>query len=128
MRMPIFSYFLVVGSVLTGLLVWLGDNRELESAPVKTSQTLGVPQPFKGKPESMRESTPASRAESMPDLSNVNFAAARSAAEREGPREKPAKVTTAPKPRQKTLVRSSPPAPRNAWFAEYPQNNWISFR
>jgi hypothetical protein len=33
MRMPIFSYFLVVGSVLTGLLVWFGDDRELASAP-----------------------------------------------------------------------------------------------
>ena len=69
MRMPIFSYLLVVGSVLTGLLVWFGDDRELASAPLKTSQAIGVPTPFKGKPDS--------RPEAMPDLTNVNFAAAR---------------------------------------------------
>ena len=54
MRMPIFTYFLVVGSVLTGLLVWFGENREFEGAPMKTSQTIGVPKPsmpFKSKPE-----------------------------------------------------------------------------
>jgi len=68
MRMPIFSYFLVVGSVLTGLLVWFGDDRELASAPLKTSQAIGVPTPFKGKPDA--------RPEAMPDLTNVNFAAA----------------------------------------------------
>jgi len=65
MRMPIVSYFIVVGAVLTGLLIWFGDDGELESAPLRTSQQIGIPKPFKGKPES------------MPDITNMNFAAAR---------------------------------------------------
>ena len=73
MRMPIVSYFIVVGAVLTGLLIWFGDDGELERAPLRTSQQIGIPKPFKGKPES------------MPDITTVNFAAAREhpAAERE---------------------------------------------
>jgi hypothetical protein len=120
MRMPIFSYFLVVGSVLTGLLVWFGDDRELASAPLKASQAIGVPTPFKGKPDS--------RPEAMPDLTNVNFAAARErpAAERERAREKSAKVAAEPKPRQKTVVRTWQQLPARSWFAEYPQTNWIT--
>ena len=123
MRMPIFTYFLVVGSVLTGLLVWFGENREFEGAPMKTSQTIGVPKPsmpFKSKPDS--------RAESILDLTSVNFAAARERPAAERVPEKPAKVAAEPKPRQKTVVRSWAPPAGNAWFAAYPQNNWMSFR
>ena len=82
MRMPIFSYFLVVGAVLTGLLIWLGDDGDLQSAPLRTSQQIGVPKPFKGQPET------------MPDITNANFAAAhaRPATERNRPQSKPAKV------------------------------------
>jgi len=32
--MPIFSYFIVVGAVLTGLLMWLGADGDLQSAPL----------------------------------------------------------------------------------------------
>jgi hypothetical protein len=55
MRMPIFSYFLVVGSVLTGLLLWFGN----ESQPVgmtltsSSSQMIGIPK-FKPEPEHAR--------------------------------------------------------------------------
>ena len=45
MRMPIVSYFIVVGAVLTGLLIWFGDDGELESAPLRTSQQIGIPKP-----------------------------------------------------------------------------------
>jgi len=89
MRMPIFSYFLVVGAVLTGLLIWFGDDGDLKSAPLRTSQQVGIPKPLKGQPET------------MPDISTVNFAAAR-----EPPPEKPAKVAAQPKPRQKTVVHT----------------------
>ena len=100
MRMPIFSYFLVVGAVLTGLLIWLGDDGDLQSAPLRTSQQVGMPKPFKGKPET------------MPDITNANFAAAhaRPATERNRPQDKPAKVAAEPK-RQKPVVNTwNPPA------------------
>ena len=112
MRMPIVSYFIVVGAVLTGLLIWFGDDGELESAPLRTSQHIGIPKPFKGKPES------------MPDITNMNFAAARErpAAERERAPEKSAKVAAQPKPRHKTVVRTWQPSPARNWFAEYPHD------
>jgi len=112
MRMPIVSYFIVVGAVLTGLLIWFGDDGELERAPLRTSQQIGIPKPFKGKPES------------MPDITTVNFAAAREhpAAERERAPEKPAKVAAQPKPRHKTVVRTWRRPPARNWFAEYPHD------
>ena len=48
--MPIFSYFLVVGSVLTGLLLWFGNENEPIEPALTTSQTVGVPK-FKPEPE-----------------------------------------------------------------------------
>ena len=116
MRMPIVSYFLVVGAVLAGLLIWLGDDGELESAPMRTSQQIGMPKPFKGKPET------------MVDISNVNFAAARErpAAEHERAAEKPAKVAAEPKPRKKVVVRTWQQPARN-WFAEYPHDTLMGF-
>ena len=110
MRMPIFSYFLVVGAVLAGLLIWLGDGGELASAPLRTSQQVGIPKAFKGKPET------------MPDITNVNFAAAheRPATGRDHPQDKPEKIAAEPK-RQKTVVPSWQPPARN-WVAEYPHD------
>ena len=49
MRMPILSYFLVVGTVLFGGLV-LASNR-LEPKPLAVTQTVGIPAPFKAPPE-----------------------------------------------------------------------------
>jgi hypothetical protein len=110
MRMPIFSYFLVVGAVLTALLIWLGHDGELESAPLRTSQQVGIPKPFKG------------RTETMPDITNANFAAARErpATERDSSQDKPAKVAAEPK-RQKKVVHTWT-APARNWVAEYPHN------
>jgi hypothetical protein len=45
MRMPILSYFLVVGTVLFGGLVLV--RTQLESKPLPVSQRIGVPPPFK---------------------------------------------------------------------------------
>jgi len=110
MRMPIFSYFLVVGAVLTGLLIWFGDDGDLKSAPLRTSQQVGIPRPFKG-----------CQTETMPDISAVNFAAARERpmAERERTPEKPAKVAAQPKPRQKTVIRTWQPPAQNWVAADY---------
>ena len=48
MRMPLLHYFVVVGSVLVGLLFWISNEIEPNSSPLKTSQVVGVPRPFKG--------------------------------------------------------------------------------
>ena len=45
MRMPILSYFLVIGTVLLGGLVLV--STQLESKPLPVSQRIGVPPPFK---------------------------------------------------------------------------------
>jgi hypothetical protein len=45
MRMPIFGYFVVVGTILFGALALVSSD--LESKPLPVSQTIGVPAPFK---------------------------------------------------------------------------------
>jgi hypothetical protein len=129
MRMPIFSYFIVVGAVLTGLLMWLGDDGDLQSAPLRTSQQVGMPKPFKGKPET------------MVDITHANFAAPHERASAERAPEKPAKVAAEPKPRHKpkAVARAEQPnwqpnwqpswepAARNS-YASYPQDNLMGLR
>jgi hypothetical protein len=102
MRMPILSYFIVVGSVLAGLLIWTGREAQPTNAAVKTSQTVGLPQPFKALPE-----------RSELKVTGVNFAA-----QRESPVTKPAKTVDTPR-KQKVAVK--PPAtPTWSWVAEFP--------
>jgi hypothetical protein len=43
--MPIFGYFVVVGTILFGGLVLVSS--QLESKPLPVSQTIGIPAPFK---------------------------------------------------------------------------------
>lgn len=50
MRMPIFSYFLIVGSVLTGLLLWFGNESQPVETALTSSQMVGIPK-FKPEPE-----------------------------------------------------------------------------
>ena len=45
MRMPILSYFLVIGAVLFGGLFLVSS--QLESKPLLVSQKIGLPPPFK---------------------------------------------------------------------------------
>jgi len=45
MRMPILSYFLIVGTALFGVLS-LVSNR-IEPKPLPVTQTLGLPPPYK---------------------------------------------------------------------------------
>src|SRR5262245_35654059 len=68
MRMPIFSYFLVMGTVLAGLIIWLGSETQSNDSALKTSQVVGLPKPFKPPPE------PAPYR-----ITGVNFAAGREA-------------------------------------------------
>jgi len=60
MRMPILSYFLVVGVALFGVLT-LVSNR-IEPKPLPVTQTVGLPPPYKAPPQ----------ANAAPDT--VNFA------------------------------------------------------
>lgn len=97
--MPIFSYFLVVGSVLTGLLLWFGNGNEPIEPALTTSQTVGVPK-FKPEPEAEHARATA-----------VNFAA-------EYKRSKAAGMP----PKQKTTTNYSKPRPLGH-FAEFPHDN-----
>lgn len=54
MRMPIRSYFLFVGTALVGLLFLASTEIELNNSPLKVSQMIGVPAPFKALPEAPR--------------------------------------------------------------------------
>ena len=83
LRMPIFPYFLVVGSVLTGLLLWFGNGSEPTGPTLTSSQTVGIPR-FRPEPEAEHARATA-----------VNFAAEYKRAER-----KPVKTAETP-PRQK---------------------------
>jgi hypothetical protein len=49
MRMPILTYFLVVGALLFGGLLLISSH--LESKPLPVSQRIGVPAPFKAPPD-----------------------------------------------------------------------------
>ena len=104
MRMPIFSYFLVVGSVLTGLLLWFGNESQPIGTALTSSRMVGIPK-FKPEPEPEHARATA-----------VNFAA-----EYKHPETK--RVTTANTPRkQKTMINSVEPLTRNR-VAEFPHDN-----
>jgi len=102
--MPIFSYFLVVGGVLTGLLLWVGN----QSTPIETaftsSQTVGIPK-FRPQPE-------ADHARAT----TVNFAADYVRSER-----KSVKITEM-SPRQKAATNASNSQPLRH-FAKSPLGN-----
>ena len=66
MRMPILTYFLVVGTVLFGGLVLVSS--QLESKPLPVSQRIGVSPPFKAPPNETQ--SPTSGVDST-DESNV---------------------------------------------------------
>jgi hypothetical protein len=51
MRMPLFSYFVVMGFTLTLALLAVSSRMEPQGSPVPTSQIIGVVKPFKPEPE-----------------------------------------------------------------------------
>jgi hypothetical protein len=68
MRMPLLSYFLVVGAVLFGGLI-LVSSQLASKLPV--SQRIGVPPPFKAPPDQTQ--SPTSGADSTADSNVVCF-------------------------------------------------------
>jgi hypothetical protein len=116
MRMPIFSYFIVMGTVLVGLLFWVSNEMDPNGAPLKTSQMIGVPRPFKAtRSEPMRDRTAANFAAatppaSAPDMtSQAVFAAQPSEAlAKVGPAARAARAEAPPT--KKRVTRMQPPA------------------
>ena len=104
MRMPIFSYFLVVGSVLIGLLLWFGNEGVPNETTLTSSQMVGIPK-FKPRPELEH-----ARA------TTVNFAA-----EYRRPKTNPVKAADTPR-RQKATNNPLEPLRRNR-LAEFPHDN-----
>lgn len=51
MRMPLFSYFIVMGFTLTLALIFISNRIEPLGSPVPTSQIVGVARPFNPEPE-----------------------------------------------------------------------------
>jgi hypothetical protein len=102
--MPIFSYFLVVGSVLTGLLLWFGNESQPNGTALASSQTIGIPR-FKPEPEPEHARVTA-----------VNFAA-----EYQRPETNPLKAADTPR-KQRATAKSLEPLTRNR-FAEFPHDN-----
>ena len=49
MRMPLLTYFLVIGVLLVGGLILVSS--QLESKPLPVSQRIGLPAPFKSSPD-----------------------------------------------------------------------------
>ena len=45
--MPLFSYFFVVGSLLTGLLIFASTVTPSSGPPIRVSQTVGLPEPYR---------------------------------------------------------------------------------
>lgn len=51
MRMPIVSYFVVMGATLTLALIFISNRLEPLGSPVATSQIVGVARPYMPEPE-----------------------------------------------------------------------------
>jgi hypothetical protein len=105
MRIPVLRYFLVVGSVLFGLLMLVNSRTESSGPAVKTAQTVGLPQPVKVRPE------PPSQ------VTAVNFAA-----EQELPQAKPVETANAPKAVEKKRKEKTASKHRPTWhrYVQYP--------
>jgi hypothetical protein len=102
--MPIFTYFLVVGSILTGLLLLFGDDSQSNGTAVASSHSISIPR-FKPEPEPEH-----ARA------TTVNFAAEYGRSE-----SKPVKAAVTPR-KQKETTRPSEPLARSR-LAEFPHDN-----
>jgi hypothetical protein len=106
MRMPILSYFIVAGTALVALLFWVSNGLDPNSSAIRTSQTVGVPEPFKAQPEPPQYT-----------VGNVNFAA-----EAEDAVTKPVQ-SAAPTPKPKAASKPST-TPKWNRFAESPHDEW----
>ena len=102
--MPIFPYFLVMGTLLVGVLLWISNVIEPEPSGLMTSQIDGVPK-FKAEPESTHARVTA-----------VNFAA-----EYARPATRPAKTVQAAT-KSKKIIRYLPKPTWNQ-LTEYPHDD-----
>ena len=110
MRMPVLGYFVVVGSLLLGLLYWTGDNGASEGSAFKTSQTVGIPKSI------------APQQQPLPEITTVNFASEYDQSQPKATmpvERKPAK-SAATKRKDRTAAGH-----RSIWnrFVEYPHDN-----
>jgi hypothetical protein len=87
MRIPLFSYFVVVGLTLTLALIYLSSRIEPVGSPVPTSQVVGLGKPFKPEPE-----------RSPYAITGTNFAAAH----------KPASTRAADEPKRSRRADAAP--------------------
>ena len=104
MRMPIVSYFIVMGTLLGGVLLWTSNAIEPGASGLQASQIVGVPK-FKAEPESAHARVTA-----------VNFAA-----EYALPATKPAKALQAA-PKLRKRIDYSAKSKRNQ-LAEFPSGS-----
>jgi hypothetical protein len=109
--MPIFSYFVFVGAVLTGILLWLGSEYPPSPTTLTSSQTIGVPK-FKPEPE-LKHAT----------VTTVNFAAdyGHAAAKQNKIEAPPARIEAARRKPKVAVSYSESPAIKR--FAEFPHDN-----
>jgi hypothetical protein len=108
MRMPFFSYFIVVGLALTLGLLFISDRVEPLGSPVPTSQIIGIAKSFKPEPE-----------RSPYKITGTNFAAAY--------RPAPARAAEEPKPvRRAESHRQQRPATADATDRGVPRWKYIA--
>ena len=108
MRMPLFSYFVVVGFTLALALLFISDRIQPLGTPVPTSQIVGMAKPFKPEPE-----------RSPYKITGTNFAATQKTAA--------ARASEEPKPvRRAESHRQQRPAPANAEAHSVPRWRYIA--
>ena len=116
MRMPLLSYFLIVGAALLGLLLWSSDELPLWFANI-TSQLVGLPK------------SKLQREPSQPLITTANFAAEDSHPVKSEDtllnqeKRAPPHVAHERKAESKQLKTRT----KNR-FAEFPQDNWFAWR
>jgi len=110
MRMPLFSYFVVMGSTLTLGLIYISNRIEPRGSPVPTSQIVGIAKPFKPEPE-----------RSPYIITGSNFAAAyRPASARAAAEPKPTRRTASLQQQQPATDTEARRVPRWKQIAQNP--------
>jgi hypothetical protein len=109
--MPLFSYFVVVGSTLTLTLLFVSNRVEPLGSPVPTSQIIGIAKSFKPEPE-----------RSPYKITGTNFAAAhKPAAARAAEEPKPVRRVESPRQqRPATADATDRGVPRWKYIAQNP--------
>ena len=120
MRMPLLSYFLIVGAALLGLLLWSSDELSFSGSPIVTSQLVGLP---KSKPQ---------REPSQPLNTAANFAAEEAPPARSGDtpltQEKSAPRHNSRVAHERKAESEQLKTRTKNRFAEFPQDNWFAWR